>query len=229
MKLALTITALSATACTIDSTTVDTSQASATLQARANGDHATSLDAMLSVGNSTVELVGDDHLVATFEGRDLEMVREDGAFASIYATSFRSDRGGDQFVIKLMRGDRADATSILTLPPPFEIAPLAETASRAQDLAVRWSAQGRAEPTDTMRWSLSGSCVESAQASIPAQSIGVDLPAGTLVKQVGPDIPDTCTVTIGVVREREGQLDARYDGGRASATQHRSITFTSTP
>jgi hypothetical protein len=42
-------------------------------------------------------------------------------------------------------------------------------------------------------------------------------------------VPDSCTATVNVERNRAGTLDPAYGGGTAVGTQERSVTFTTVP
>jgi hypothetical protein len=232
-KLVFVATALGAAACTrVDSSDILTSGIYASISAQANGDGTTTVGAELLLGEPTdlnfVDLTGSDRLTASFEGEDKVMIETILLNIVTHTATFQSDEGGDEFVVDFQRDVDAGApSSIVTLPPGFTIAPPPATASRAQALTVTWSP---ASPDDTMRWSITGDCIELANATVSGDTGTVGIPSNMLVKRAGAGVADACPVTLQMFRSRAGHVDEHYGrGGSAAGEQRRSITFTSTP
>ncbi|MCW5803331.1 MAG: hypothetical protein KIT31_13190 [Deltaproteobacteria bacterium] len=232
-KLAFVAAALSAAACTrTESSDILTSGIYASIGANANGDGTTTVSAQLLLGDPSnlnfVDLTGDDRLIASFEGQDKVMTESILLNIVTHTTSFQSDEADDEFIVDFQRSvDPGAPSSIITLPPPFEIAAPAASSSRAQAMTLTWSPSS---PDDTMRWSLSGDCIELAGATISGDTGTLGLPSGTIVKRAGANVPDSCTVVLQLHRTRVGLVDTHFGrGGTATGEQTRQVTFTTTP
>lgn len=232
-KLAVLAAALSAAACTrTESSDVLTSGIHASIGASASGDGTTTVSVELLLGDplnlNFVDLTGDDRLIASFEGEDKVMTESILLNIVSHTATFQSDEADDEFIVDFQRSvDSGAPSSIVTLPPPFEIDPPPATASRAQAMTLTWTTSS---PDDTMRWSASGDCIELAGATISGDTGTVGIPAGTFVKRAGANVPDSCTVVLQLHRTREGLVDSHYGrGGTATGEQTRQVTFTTTP
>lgn len=217
-------------ACTaVESDRVATAGIHAQITARAYGDGTTHLAATLFVGHPAylhfVELGGDDQLIVA-HGSDRQVM---SVVSSFHGTKLHAelptDREGATFVVELARRVDAGARrSSVSLPAPFAITPIAE-ASRAAALELRWSPAGT---PDEMRWEAAGDCIASTSGTLRVDTGAATI--GPLHERWGLDVPDTCAVTVTLVRARHGELDPGYGaGGRIVGEQVRTLTFLSRP
>jgi hypothetical protein len=205
---------------------------SAVIQVEATGNGMTDVQVELFNGAPTqlifVDLQGTDHLVATRATQSQTLVKSQLATIIDYTSTFAGDTGGDTFTIALARSVDAGApNSIATLPAALTLGALPATASRNAPLTVTWDAS---HTTDVMKWRAEGTCIVTAQADTITDTGSTTIPAGTLAKTQGANVPDTCTVTLSLSRYRPGSLDPRYgDGGSIVGQQTRTMMFTTTP
>jgi hypothetical protein len=232
-KLVFVAVALVAAACVrTESGDVLTANIYAQIGAQATGTGTTTVSAQLLVGNPTdlnfVDLGGSDRLVASFEGEDKVMTESIVLNIVTHTATFTSDAGDDEFVVDFQREiDDGAPSSLVTLPPGFTLdAPPAQQ-SRAQAMTLTWTP---VSANDQMRWSLTGDCIELAGAVVANDTGTVGIATGAIVKRAGPNIPDSCPVTLTMHRTRDGRIDTHYGkGGAVTGEQTRSVTFTSTP
>ncbi len=225
-----------ATACTtVESDNILTSGMFADMAARANGDGTTRVSATLYLGNpinlNFVDLTGGDELHAIHDTSDKVMSETIILNVVSHAATFQSDAEDDEFIVDFQRDvDDGAPSSVVTLPAPFEIDAIGSDAPRSDDMPLTWTPSG----LDPMDWIASGDCIDTASGTVGTDTGGTAVPAGTLVKrepqQGGQPIPDSCTVTLTMTRQRIGELDTAFgEGGQIVGEQVRTITFTSVP
>jgi hypothetical protein len=230
-KLALCVVLASGCAQT-DSTDLLSSGISASLVAGTVGDGVTNVHGTLFVGNpinlNFVDLMGGDQLIASHNGQDKVMSEAELLNIVGYHAQFTGDEEGLEFEIAFVRTIDAGApSSRATLPAKFEIETPPASASRAAPLTLTWSP---ASTLDRMSWQAEGMCIETATGSIPADPGSVVIAGDTIKKRMGDMVPDTCEVTLTIIRSRAGQLDRGYGkGGTIQGQQTRSVKLSSTP
>ncbi|MEO8703348.1 MAG: hypothetical protein ABI867_25095 [Kofleriaceae bacterium] len=230
-KLALLALALSA--CTaVDSDNILTSGMFASMSARATGDGTTTVEATLFLGNPSnldyIDLTADDQLVASHDGDDKVMVEQNVLNVISHFATFQTEAEGAELVVDFQRTvDDGAPESVLTLPAPFELDPVAASISRAQPMTLSWT-PGAA---DLMKWNATGDCIEfTFEPAIAAGADTLAIAANTIHKRQDMAVADTCLVTVTMTRSRFGDIDPNYgEGGSAVAEQVRTLTFTSTP
>lgn len=231
MKILLCVPLALAACTTVESDNILTSGIHAQIAARASGDGTTDVSATLFLGNPAnlnfVDLTGDDQLIAS-HGSDSRVMSETIILNIVgHHAVFPSDLEGDEFVVDFSRSvDGGAPESIASLPAPFELDPIAAT-SRAAALEVSWTPAGS---LDAMHWEAIGECIEATSADIVDDTGLASIAPGTLRKRQGTNIPDSCSVTLTVVRSRPGDLDPGYgEGGTIAGEQIRKVMFTSNP
>jgi hypothetical protein len=230
-RLALLAVALAPACTATDSDSILVSGMYASIRAQADGTGSTDVAATLYLGPPSdlvfIEMHGGDRLIA-HAGAETKVMAEQTILNVVsHHASFAGDADGARYEVEFQRSFNPGAPrSIVTLPAKFAVDAIATT-SRAAPLILAWSPSGG---TDPMRWSASGTCIESAGGPIAGGDPGsVTLPSNTLRKQMGTQIADSCQVTVTVSRTREGSLDLNYGkGGDIVGVQVRSQTFTST-
>jgi hypothetical protein len=227
-----TATATATTACkTTESDAILTRGMYASISATADGTGSTTVGTSLFLGPPSdlifVDLVAGDQLIAHNRDQAKVMTEQNVLNIVSHTATFPVDARDERFEIELRRQvDPGAPSSIVTLPAPFTLGAVPASVSRAAAFGVNWTGTS----TDRMRWTADGSCIQSASGTIAADSGSVTMPAGTFQKAGGTTVPDTCEVRVTVVRERDGTVDPAFgEGGTATATQTRSVTFTSTP
>ena len=230
-KLALLLALLAACG-TTDSGSLLTSGMSAFVGARADGTGSTTVYAELFDGYPEqlifVKLTSDDQLVAK-HGTDSEVMQEEQLLTIVdHTATFPVDGEGETFTIELDRSVDAGAPmSTATLPAPFTLGTTPSTASRAADLSVTWSPAGT---SDQMTWMVKGDCIQDASGTATGDTGSLVIPASTLQKAAGTNVPDSCTATLTVSRVRAGVLDPHFGkGGSSTGSQDRTATFTTMP
>ena len=227
----LALFAIMLAACTThESSDVLTSGIYASISAQATGNGKTDVSATLYVGNplglNYVELTGDDRLLVKTTGMTKEM-RETEVLGTVgHHVEFALDAEGTQFEVEFARTiDEGAPSSIATLPAKFDITGSPATASRAQPIQFQWAPTG----SDPMSWTATGDCIELE--SSPVTDTGTHtIEAARLKKRMNTNVPDTCEITITVMRSRAGTLDPHYGkGGEVRGIQARSFKLTSMP
>lgn len=232
-KLSLLVLLFGTAACqTTESDNILTRGMYASIEARSDGNGSTTVSTSLYLGPPSdlifIDLVAGDQLVA--HNRDQSKVMTEIIILNIvnHTATFPTDVEGEEFEVEFRRQvDPGAPSSLVTLPGPFTLDGVPASVSRNVAFGVSWT--GSSGQTDRMKWSASGSCIESASGTITGDPGSVTMPAGTFRKQPGQNIPDSCEVRVTVTRERDGDLDRAYEGGSVTGTQTRSVTFTSTP
>jgi hypothetical protein len=233
-KLALLV--LVVTACTkVESQDILTHGMFASLQANGDANGTTTVSATLYLGSpgdlNFIELSTGDELRAT-NSPDSKVMQETNILNIIgYHATFQTNAEDEPFEVSLHREvDNGAPSSLVSLPAPFTITPLAASQSRATSMTVEWSNGGS---VDSMRWTITGSCIDDTGAAITADPGSVVIPANMLRKRAASgnqQVPDSCQATLQIVRQREGDLDPGYGkGGSIFGTQIRSVTFTTAP
>ncbi len=228
----LALLALTLAACTTqESSDVLTSGIYASITAQTTGDGKTDVSATLFVGNpiglNYVELTGDDQLLVKSTGMTKTMRETELLGTVAHHVEFSTDAEGAQFEVVFDRSiDEGAPSSVATLPAKFDVTASPATASRAQTLEFQWLPAGS---PDTMSWTATGDCIQLE--SSPMTDLGSHtIAAGVLEKRMGTNVPDTCDVTITVMRSRAGLLDSHYGkGGEVRGIQARTFVVSSTP
>jgi hypothetical protein len=241
-RLLLFAIACGAAACQkVTSTDVRTSGVYAELTVTAHGTAEATVDATLWVGgalsNTYLALTGPDHLTA-YVGSDVFPMQGHSDIYEHYAAIFPYPVADTELRVAFDRGadDVSAPGSTVIVPGLFAVAPPAKTEySRANDtLEIDWAPF---DATQIVSWSVYGTCVQFLGADAAVDSGRVAIPAGTLKKPPppGPDEehhpvpPDDCTANADVTKSRAGQVDPAFSGGSCTASQGRSVTFTSVP
>jgi len=228
------IVTVTATGCkTTESDDILTHGMYASISATADGTGSTTVSTSLFLGPPSdlifVDLVGGDQLIA--HNRDQAKVMTEQIVLNIvsHTATFSGDAKDERFEVEFRRRvDPGAPSSVVTLPAPFTIGTVPASASRAAAFGVNWTGDGGT--TDKMRWSMDGSCIQTASGTITGDPGSVTMPAGTIQKAPGTNVADSCQVRLTVVRERSGSVDPAFgEGGTATGTQTRSVLFTSTP
>jgi hypothetical protein len=228
----LTTTAAACT--TTESDNILTRGMFASIEARADGNGSTTVSTSLFLGPPSdlifIDLVAGDQLLA-HHGDEFKTMTEIIILNIVsHTATFQGDAEDEEFEIEFRRRvDPGAPSSLVSLPAPFTLGNVPASVSRNVDFGVNWTGSSSGA-TDRMRWSASGSCIESASGVIAGDPGSVTMPAGTFRKLSGQNVADSCQVTVTVDREREGDVDPAFgEGGTATGLQRRSLTFTSTP
>ncbi len=213
----------------VESTDIRTTGVYPVIDVTAEGSGTSRVLVKLKVGginsNTYLELIGPDRLTATGGGATKEL---DSTGSVTYGATFATEAAGP-FVVSFMRGPEDDSApnSTVDLPEPFIITPLATTElSRATaDLAFTWTPGPAAGVIDS---SLYGSCIDTIIETIPDD--GTATISHDRIHARDGATTDSCSVTLTLARTDVGQVDPAFtEGGRVTATQIRSILFTSSP
>jgi hypothetical protein len=217
----------------VESEHVLTSGMYASFLAEADGSGQTHVSANLFLGEPInldfIELTADDDLRADMNGVEKVMDELEILNTVTYGATFDEDAGGSVVEISFLRTiDEGAPSSLCTMPDAFEFdGPPADPASRAEELIFSWAPFGT---TDRMLWEADGDCINHASGGITGDEGIATIAANTFVKRTGTDVPDGCTVTLTVLRERDGDVDPGFgEGGRFVCRHVRDVTFTSIP
>lgn len=228
---ALLLLPLALVACSdIDSADVLTSGMHATITGTAPGDGTTTIDVVLRAGGALsttyVELTGDDQLLANVDGGDpVELTELNLADFHGYNATLSSDSPEAVFEVAFVRTVDAGApSSTLSVPEPFTIGELAQTASRAAELTITWTPSGSGDP---MTVEVAGVCFEGVLVTLDDDPGTYTIPAGTLVT-IEEAETDSCEAVVTLWRDQAGSVDAAYgEGGVVTGRQRREARFTS--
>ncbi|MBK7865383.1 MAG: hypothetical protein IPJ65_43660 [Archangiaceae bacterium] len=231
-------TALSLLTCRTESlSAVETKDVTAGISALTRGDGSTEVSATFRKGATSLtflQLTVDDTLTATTGTTTREMSELSLLGVVSYSASFDVDAEGTQFKVSLQRmKDSGAPSSVATLPAAFTVTPLGGSFSRAASgPKVEWSNAG----SDPMELSITGDCITQLDAQLPSGAVDYTVAAGALKKRAATtadggmvQIPDSCTATATVSRNKAGQLDPGYGSGGVVGIQRRTATFTTAP
>jgi hypothetical protein len=232
----MAVGALGLLACeNVDSEDVMTDGIYADINAFATGDGNTTVRAALRVGggasNTFLEMVGDDQLLASMgEGDPVEMGEKSFLGSRWYTAEFDADAEDTEFNVAFERTvDEPAPESKMTMVAPFELTAPASSAeySRAtDDIEITWDASGS---SDDMIVNIDGDCVQLYHEDLSGDTGSFTVVAGTLDPAQDQD-DETCSVTIELIRHRDGNLDPAYgEGGVIYARQIRTIQVSSAP
>lgn len=233
MKIRLLLSVLATSGCAkTDSSDLLSTGIFASIAAKGNAQGTTDVYATLFVGNplnlNYVDLTGDDKLIASHGSQ--EMVMSETTLLNIvsHRATFPTAAEGDQFQVAFERSvDDGAPNSFATLPPPFTLGAAATTSSRAAALTLTWSPI--APSPNTMRWEVSGDCIENESQILASDSGSLMIEANRIRKRMGEMIADQCPMTLTVTRGRPGELDPGYGkGGTVEGQQVRTVVLTST-
>lgn len=236
MKITLLACAAALTGCAkTDSMDLLSTGIYASISATASGDGSTDVRATLFVGDpinlNYVDLTGEDQLVAANGSTEKVMTEIQLLNLVSHHANFTVDAEGAEFQVSFERSiDRGAPNSFATLPAKFEIAsPFNPNFSRAAEFSIAWSGIA----TDDLRYSISGSCIDTVANTLPSDEGQFSLPAGTIKKRtpgMNETVPDECPMDVEIVRSRPGTLDRGYGkGGTISGAQSRKLTLMSVP
>src|SRR5262249_5519995 len=129
-----------------------------------------------------VDLVGGDQLIA-HHGSELKTMNEVIILNIVsHSATFQGDRQDEGFEVEFRRQvDPGAPSSTVSLPAPFTLGTVPSSISRNQDFGVNWTGSSTGA-IDRMRWSASGSCIESATGVIAGDPGSVTMPTGTFRK-----------------------------------------------
>ena len=229
----LLLPALALVACTdVDSADLLTSGMHASITGVAKGDGTTTVDVVLRAGGATsttfVQLTGDDQLTASVDGGDpVELNHYELADYHGYSATLSNDSPDATFEVAFVRTvDDGAPSSTFSLPEPFDIGELPQTASRAEDLTITWTPSGSGE---TMTIEVAGTCFQGVLQNIDDDPGTYTIPAGTM-QTIEDAETDTCDAVVILWRHEEGAADPAYgEGGFATGRQRREKTISSTP
>jgi len=231
----MTVGALGLLACeNVDSEDVMTDGIYADINAIATGDGNTTVRASLRVGgnasNTFLELVGDDKLVASMGEETAEMGEKTFLGSKWYTAEFSEDAVDTEFNVAFERSvDEPAPESKMTMVAPFDITVPASSASYSRasdDIELAWETSGT---SDTMLVNIDGSCVQLYHEDLSGDTGSFSVVAGTLEPAQDQE-DETCSITIELIRHREGTLDPAYgEGGLVYSRQIRTIQVTSAP
>jgi len=216
----------------LDSEELLTTGISAEITVTADGSGSSDVTAVLRAGGGLsttfVDLSSGDELTATL-GEETQVLTEVSLAAiTSYTTTFDTAPTGEDYIISLDRIEFDSApNTVVQLPPPFELEPLAvEDYSRSEDpLTVSWSPS---DTTDDMRVTVDGDCFLVHFQELSGDPGTYTIEAGTL-EDTGSE-PSNCEATVTVQRRRAGQLDPGYgEGGSAAGLQVREVSIGSAP
>ncbi len=213
---------------TVDSKNVKTGGIAASITANATTDAATTVIATLQVGgpdsNTYVDLSGGDKIFVVANDKQIEMEAQG---TGTYQANVTTAAENTEFIVDLERDTEDDAPmSKGTLPAPFSFQVPNMTTSRMQDLTITWSPSGS---SDDMELTLSGSCIFQRTIDIPGDTGSHVISPGTLIS-TNTDKPETCDLTVEMVRSRKGTPDATFDPDSSFLLkQTRTAKFTSAP
>jgi hypothetical protein len=223
------------TACSTELSSADIATAgiSAQMTVVADGSGQTTATTQLNVDDNSSDFVAlnaGDTLVANADGQSQLMTSQMILFGNIsYVATFASASApGTSYRIAFDRSGGVSApTSTCTIPEPFTIASPSAGASFSRtkdDVRVTYGPSGT---SDTIAYSLSGSCIESETGVPVTGDPGTfTTPHGTI--QVG-DL-SSCTITVQIERIRTGMLDPAFGAvGTIQCIQSRTISIGSTP
>lgn len=222
-----------ATGCaTVGSDDVTTDGLYADLWVIAEGDGTSRAVGSLRVGgelsNTFVELTGDDQLIATREGEDGIVMHEQQVLG---ARSYRADFADDQFDLDVTISfertvDDGAPSSVMSLPAPFELDPVAENYSRDDDaIVLTWDNQ---QAEEVAVW-VEGTCIQNIYTPRMTDAGTYTIDADKIEPNVGEEA-ENCEIELSVWRSRPGTVDPGYgEGGVAWGHQVRKVTTLSTP
>jgi hypothetical protein len=146
-----------------------------------------------------------------------------------YQAGLLTDVENTQYVISLARASDAGAPhSAVTMPAALALGsptPGAALSRALDDIKVTWSPSGHAE---AIQWRAWGDCLGDNGGPVQGDPGTFVIRAGTLVPAKG-HATETCDVRVEIMRDRSGQLDARFAGGFIVARQVRGIYISSKP
>ena len=221
-------------ACTepVKSGEVYTDEIDATFTVMCDGELSTISATLILEGGyplTYVELEGDDSLTATAGGQSKELNTVTIGDSIVYTAALPVTEADEPFVLALERSiDGGAPDTTVSLPAPFSISSPQEGASfsrSGEELVINWDL---ANDGDTMTVTVEGDCIEDWSESLSEDPGSLTIGAGELVALDGQEA-ETCDLTVGVSRMREGELDPAYAGGLIHAMQVRAVTLTAAP
>jgi len=210
---------------------------SASIVVSADGTGVSTVSARLSTDANalnSIQLDSGDIFATTVGTQSQDMTMVDLLGDITYQATFNgADASGASYDVALNRrpGFVSAPSSIVTMPQPYNMtAPTSTgTFSRAnEDVTVTYDTSGTQDP---MTWSVTdGSCASAPSGTVANDSGSFTIAKGSLVSTEANQKTTTCQVTITLKRTRTGTIDSHFGyGGNITATQGRSVTFTSTP
>ncbi len=212
-----------------------TNEITANIGATSTGTGSTNVSATFRKGQSLtfLQLTADDDVKVTTGGTTTALKETSLLGVVTYSASVPVDAEGTQFTVALTRKkDSGAPSSVATLPNAFTVNALTGQFSRAAaGPTLKWSNAG----TDPMKLQISGSCIDTFEANLTSGSTEYTVAANALKKRSassadgGTQIPDSCSATAQIDRERDGTRDPAYAAGTVTAIQRRTVDFTTAP
>ena len=177
-----------------------------------------------SDSNTYVSLENGDELTAVAGDESKVMTARD---TGVYEANFTGVAAETPFSVLFNRPhDTSALDNSGALPEPFDLdKPESGLSRMADDLEVTWAPSGTG---DQMDLDFDGDCIYHLHKA-PS-----DLGSFTVVKgsldSTGGDMPETCDITLGAQRTRQGTVDGAFDPESwFKLHQRRSTTFSSAP
>lgn len=190
-----------------------------------NTDANSKLNVNIHVGNSLtqfVDLDAPDVMTASVDGGAPQELNESNLLGVTgYSLDISGKAADTEVVVALARGEADDGApnSTVTFTQPLALTSPGAGASfsrETDDILVEWDTE--ASP-DGVKVVVAGDCIQSVSRDVQAGDTAVTLEAGSILKKPDPEdpeaepVPDSCEMTISVVRTRTGALDPAYGGG----------------
>jgi len=181
--------------------------------------------------NTYATLDGCDELLAEADGERKEMREVDDG---VYEAKFDFGAGDTEYRVILEREqDETADGNVGTLPEPFDITSDydGEEFSRADDdIEVTWDPGDSGDDMSLEIEDEAAGCIyDEDNVNIPGDPASFVVEAGTLESTSSMD-PETCDVTLRIIRERGGSTDRKLDSESSfKLFQRRSIGFVSAP
>jgi hypothetical protein len=173
----------------------------------------------------SVYLTGDDALVATADGRSVQLAEQNLIALHDYVATFNAPHEGQRYEVALERSQQPSApSSVVTVPAAVTLSPLTPF-SRAHGVTIQWAPSGS---TDQVHVSVDGVCATFDQDVKDTGQLAI--PGGAFTPHTMDQANTTCDATVAVMRVRTGTLDPAYgQGGSIVASQEQSAVVSSSP
>jgi len=230
--LSMAVLGVAAGCTSVQSANIRTAGMSADMTVLDDGSGTTHVRMQLNDGANSIDLSNGDRLTASGGGSSIGMGRNDVVGDVYYTADFtNADAENTSFTVSFTRAsDTSAPNSVVTLPKPFNITapPAGMSFSRAtDDIKVTYDTTGT---TDGMDWQINGPCVNGGNGTVTGDTGSFTILHTSLPPSDMSEASMTCTVTVTLTRKRTGMVDPAYgQGGSATATQQRTVMFTSKP
>lgn len=206
-----------------------------------NTDANSKLNVNIHVGdsiNSFVDLDPPDVMTASVNGgAPVELNESNLLGVTGYNLDIDGKEPGTEVLVALTRGEEDDGAPSSTVTFTEQLALTspgagAEFSRATDDINVEWTSEAS---EDGVRVTVTGECIDSISLDVQAGDTAVVIEAGTVQKKEDSnteddiDVPDSCGITVSVVRTRTGSLDPAYGGGSIRHEFSASAQATSNP